>query len=334
MERVDYESLIIQDLVGHYERGELNLTPWYQRRSVWRKTQKAYLINTIHDRKPVPSIYIRHFVDLDTERSVREIVDGQQRVRCVIEYRNNEFAARHPGHEVPALYRDLSRTQRKRFLESALSVGYLIDASDADVIEIFARINSVSKTLNPQERRNARYSGEFKQFCLEEAICRLPFWRRHRVFTDAQIARMAEVQFVSDLAINMVEGLQDFNATKINDYYRRYDDEFNQSTEIKHRLDHAFNLLIDLPDDLLGRTIFSAPQLLLSLILVIDSDGTVRRQSIEECILELDTRVEAVRSGESSYALKTDMYEAFTSGNLHRIKSRALRDQRIRMCLR
>ena len=41
MERVDFESIIIQDLIGYYEREELNITPWYQRRSVWSQAQKS-----------------------------------------------------------------------------------------------------------------------------------------------------------------------------------------------------------------------------------------------------------------------------------------------------
>ena len=34
MERVDYESLIIQDLLNFYDDRSLNIEPWYQRRSV------------------------------------------------------------------------------------------------------------------------------------------------------------------------------------------------------------------------------------------------------------------------------------------------------------
>src|SRR5450759_2437100 len=58
MERVDYESLIISDLLGFYNTKSLDINPWYQRRSVWSPPQKAYLMNTIFEKKPVPSIYI------------------------------------------------------------------------------------------------------------------------------------------------------------------------------------------------------------------------------------------------------------------------------------
>ena len=282
MERVEYESLIIQDLIGYHDRSELNLSPWYQRRSVWTRPQKAYLINTIHENKPVPSLYIRHSVDFETERSIKEIVDGQQRVRCITEYRRNKFSAKHPNHSSLVKYSELTRRERIRFLQSSLSVGYLVGASDADVIEIFARINTVSKTLNPQEKRNAKFSGAFKQFCLAESVDRLPFWRQNAIFTDNQIARMLEVQFVSELAMNLVEGLQDFSAKKLNDYYDDHDEEFPPSNEIRGRLDRVFSILLALPNGLIKRTIFSAPQLLFSLILVLDSLQVVCTKTVEK----------------------------------------------------
>lgn len=52
MDRVNYQSMIIQDLVNDYKDKKLNLNPWYQRRSVWTKPQKACLINTLLERKP------------------------------------------------------------------------------------------------------------------------------------------------------------------------------------------------------------------------------------------------------------------------------------------
>jgi hypothetical protein len=60
MDRVDYQSMIIQDLVNDFNDDKLDLNPWYQRRSVWTRPQKAYLINTLLERKPIPALYIRH----------------------------------------------------------------------------------------------------------------------------------------------------------------------------------------------------------------------------------------------------------------------------------
>ena len=76
MERVDYQSLVIQDLINLDNSGELNLNPWYQRRSVWNESQKAYLINTLFERKPIPTLYIRHSIDFELQKSIKEVVDG------------------------------------------------------------------------------------------------------------------------------------------------------------------------------------------------------------------------------------------------------------------
>ncbi len=334
MERVDYESIMLQDLLGYFDRNELDIAPWYQRRSVWSKSQKAYLINTIHENKPVPSVYIRHTVDLESEKTIREVVDGQQRIRCVIEYRDDRFPATHPAHKTPVHYSRLRPRERVHFLQSALSVGYLIGASDANVMEIFGRINSIAKTLNPQEKRNALFSGAYKQFCLNEAVQRLEFWRTNRIFTDTQISRMLEVQFIADLAMNFSEGhLLDFSAKLLNMYYKRYDECFPRASEVSKRLDRSFSRLLSLPEGLIRGTIFSTPQLLFSLMMVLDSFSRIKHREVIECLIDIDSRVEAVRTGDRPDAMPANVYGAFTSGNLHRIRSRNARDLEFRSYL-
>ncbi|OWK19716.1 hypothetical protein AJ88_39020 [Mesorhizobium amorphae CCBAU 01583] len=237
---------------------------------MWSVPQKAYLINTIFEKKPVPSLYIRHQIDIDAEKSVKEVVDGQQRIRSIISYKANEFPARHPNHRRKVTFDELTRAEKGSFLQTALSAGYLIDADDSDVIEIFGRINSISKTLNPQEKRNAQYSGEFKQFSLREASMRLPFWRATGIFSATDISRMQEVQFISDLAINMIEGLVDFNSKKIDNYYRDYDEEFPQADEIATRMEGLFEKLAALPSETFKDTVFQQYQLAFSLMVVLD----------------------------------------------------------------
>ena len=165
MDRVDYEPLIVQDLINWEKHQELKLSPWYQRRSVWTTPQKSYLLNTLFEQKPVPTLYFRHNVDLEQDKSLREVVDGQQRIRAVLEYIKGDFSAFHPDRKRKVTYDELSSDQKKRFRATKLSGGWLLEATDADVIEVFGRLNSVAKTLNHQEKRNADFSGEFKQSC-------------------------------------------------------------------------------------------------------------------------------------------------------------------------
>jgi hypothetical protein len=329
MERVDYESLIIQDLLNFHNNESLDISPWYQRRSVWSVPQKAYLINTIFEKKPVPSVYIRHQIDIDNERSVKEVVDGQQRIRTIISYRANEFPARHPEHRGKVTFSELTRAQKSTFLATALSVGYLIGAEDSDVIEIFGRINSISKTLNPQEKRNAQYSGDFKQFTLSQASERLPFWRSTGVFSATDISRMQEVQFISDLVINLIGGLSDFNAKEIDRYYKEYDEDFPRADEIAERLDALFAKLGALPVEVFSDTIFKQYQLAFSLMVVLDRlrNHAISQAKTQEVIREVDAQVTAFKDLEVLTEEQTRFLDGFTGGNLHRIRTRRIRDE-------
>ncbi len=289
MERVDYQSLVIQDLINLDNSQELNLNPWYQRRSVWNESQKAYLINTLFERKPIPALYIRHSIDFEREKSIKEVVDGQQRVRAILGFVRGDFRALNPALGYKVWYADLSRTQKQQFLMTALPVGYLQGATDADVIDIFARINSVAKSLNSQEKRNAKFSGAFKQFCISESTKRLSIFRDYNIFTANDIARMMEVQFVSDLIINLKEGLTSYNSSKLDRYYSNYDDSFDDANAISEKLNSIFNLIGELGPDIFKNTIFSRPPVLFSLIMAVESDiENININRVKQSMIDID----------------------------------------------
>jgi hypothetical protein len=331
MERVDYESLIIADLLRFYADGTLDLNPWYQRRSVWSQPQRAYLINTVFERKPVPSVYIRQIIDLEREKGLKEVVDGQQRLRSIIGFRQGEFAAPHPNHPKKVLFSELTKREQAHFLETKLSVGYLIGAEDPDVIEIFGRINSISKTLNPQEKRNARYGGDFKRFCLKQAAIRLAFWRDAGIFSANDIARMQEVQFVSDVAINLIEGLTDFSASKIDRYYKFYDESFEHEQKLTEAFERIFSCLVSINPRAYHDTLFCVPQILFSLMIAMDETGFfLSGDRLAACLFEIDRLVRGYQELEELTAEQSNELSGFIGGNLHRIRARRIRSSLIR----
>lgn len=332
MERVDYESLVIQDLINIEAADELDLSPWYQRRAVWKTPQKAYLINSIFENKPIPTIYIRHDLDIDTEKSIKEIVDGQQRVRSVLEYAAGEYAARHPSHSKPVKYAELRPAERTQFKMTKLAVGYLINADDADVIEIFGRLNSVSKTLNAQEKRNAAFSGEMKQFCLKEAAERVKLWRELGVFSATDMARMLEVQFVSDIVLNLINGLSDFSSAKLDQLYRENDDSFPKRAAIRKRLNAVFTTIASLDPSVIRDTIFSRDPLFFSLVVVLDSATKVGRRRIEDGLQAIDDMFNSDVAFDERTAEEAAFVAACTAST-QRIKSRRIRDRYIRKAL-
>jgi hypothetical protein len=329
MDRVDYESMVIQDLINSHERGELNISPWYQRRAVWTNPQKAYLVNSIFETMPVPTVYIRHTLDLEREKTVKEVVDGQQRIRSILDYRANEFGARHPEHVRRVYFKDLSALQRQTFLMAKLPIAYLIGADDSDVIEIFGRLNAVSKTLNAQEKRSARYSGEFHQFCLREAVVRLPLWRNFNIFSATEISRMSEVQFTAELCMALVNGLTDFSAARIDAAYRLWDDEFPERDVVRDQLERVYQAVSSLHAETIKDTIFSRSPVFYSLVLVLAQQTKIPSASkLEEALSEIDLRFNDPRP--PAERPKEDLsFVAACTASTQRIRSRQVRSSYI-----
>jgi hypothetical protein len=219
------------------------------------------------------------------------VVDGQQRCRSIIDYKENAFAARHPEHRRRVLYRDLTPVQREAFLMAKLPVAYLIGADDSDVIEIFGRLNAVSKTLNAQEKRAAQYSGEFHQFCLREAVDRLSLWRGMNLFTATDISRMAEVQFTAELAMAMVNGMTDFSSARVDAAYRQWDEDFPERTMVADRLERVYSKVAALKPEVVKDTIFRRSPLFYTLVLVLDSLGRLPgKNALEQALVDIDAR--------------------------------------------
>src|SRR3954451_1238736 len=80
------------DLISFRESGSLELTARFQRREVWKTPAKSFFIDTLLRGYPVPPIYIRVTQDKDHTRTVREVIDGQQRLRAVLDFIDNKYA--------------------------------------------------------------------------------------------------------------------------------------------------------------------------------------------------------------------------------------------------
>src|SRR5712691_7928244 len=62
------------------------ITPKFQRRPVWRTPARSYFIDTMLRGMTVPPLYFRLTQNKSNTKTVREVVDGQQRVRSVMEF--------------------------------------------------------------------------------------------------------------------------------------------------------------------------------------------------------------------------------------------------------
>ena len=76
----------VNDFQEWDQRDALVLQPKFQRRLVWLPKPKSYLLDSIVRGFPIPPIYIREILDPDRRKTVREVVDGQQRMQTIPDF--------------------------------------------------------------------------------------------------------------------------------------------------------------------------------------------------------------------------------------------------------
>ena len=295
----------ISDFLGFSHSKALELNPPFQRRPVWPTKAKSYLIDTIVKGLPVPVIFLRERTDLNTLKTIREVVDGQQRLRTILSYiapdslpdfdedRDYFQVLRTHNSEIAKMdFGDIPTEYRQRILQYEFSVHVLpSDTDDADVLKIFARMNSTGTKLNNQELRNAEFFGEFKETAYQLALEQLDRWRSWRIFRDDQIARMAEVELTSELLIYLAEGIQQKTQASIDSFYRANDDEFKNGTKITTRFQKLFDLLDDILGADIANTVFHRPPLFYSLFACVDQVYPVKRSPKEITHSEFRNRI-------------------------------------------
>lgn len=247
IEKFRIQTYPISDFVGWQDRGELIISPSFQRRRVWTHRGKSYLIDTIVRGMPIPPIFIRQVIHPSLRRTVREVVDGQQRISAILDFINGEFTVL-PSHNsdiAKQKYDALPEHVQGAILSYPLSVNVLNINSDADVLDVFARLNSYSLPLNAAEKLNAKYTGAFRNAMNLMARKHLAYWSKHKILGNQQIARMGDVELTADLVVTMMTKLQS-GRTHIEPFYKKYDDEFPQERVVASQFDHTLSIIEEL----------------------------------------------------------------------------------------
>lgn len=215
------------DLFVWHEEGSLELSPKFQRRSVWSPAARSFFIDTLLRGFPVPPLHIRMIPGGPGARPHREVIDGQQRLRAVFDFMSGKFSINRAAHsDWPGKTMDqLEDGDRERLGLTQFHVYQYQAVDDATVLEIFSRLNTYSVALSKQELRNGKYFGEFKTLVYELARQYLEFWRGAGVFSETSIARMAEAEFVSELLVLQLDGFQD-KKSSLDSFYSGLDQEW------------------------------------------------------------------------------------------------------------
>jgi hypothetical protein len=210
--------------------GELEIKPPFQRNPVWSVRQQSALIDTILLEYPIPEIYMQDLTDAEgTQKFV--LVDGQQRIRAVLDFLAGEFELDEESPHWPGIaFEDLTTDDKKKLFEYNFIVRQLPDIPDDELRSIFQRLNRYTMTLNPQELRHATYWGPFIK--LMEEISDLESWNDWGIFSATDRRRMRDVEFISELAVAHLNGIQ--NKKKLlEEYYQQYEKAFDDAESLR-----------------------------------------------------------------------------------------------------
>ena len=227
-------TIDINQLISWDNSKELVLKPVYQRNKVWNDSARSYLIDSIMRNYPVPPIFMRDKLNLNERKTIREVVDGQQRISTILDFYNDKFCIKksHNKELGGKCFNNFSEEEKERFLTYKIIIEKITEKDDSLVFDMFARLNSNSMPLNKQELRNARYTGEFKVAAYEIALSYRDMFANYGIFTTSQLSRMMDVEFISTLMLEYDLGIVDISSTVIDRYYQTNNDNYHLRNEV------------------------------------------------------------------------------------------------------
>jgi hypothetical protein len=264
MKNFDTRVYNVSDFLEWRDNQQLDLSPDFQRRAVWSEKAKSYLVDTIVRGKPMPKILITQ--ELRDRRNVRVVVDGQQRLRAILGFIDGDFkiSRAHNRDFATLSFERLPREIRDDFLKYEIGVDLLYDVPYADLLDIFARINTYTVKLNQQERLNAKYLGYFKQSAYALGYRYINYFLESGVVSRAQVTRMAEAQLSSDLLVALCDGVQ--TNKSVENFYKKFEDQLGELDRWAGQFDSTMSYIGGVYEPAeLGNTNWARPPLFYSL---------------------------------------------------------------------
>lgn len=241
----------IIEIYKKMKSGQLNPSPDFQRKLVWKRQHKVNFIQTILMNYPFPEIYkAPGELNVESLNLIDQIVDGQQRVTTIRDFIDGEdiFALQ----RTPIKFASLSEQEKADFLNYEVSVRYLKNATKEQIKEIFQRINNTEYSLNSMERLNAQW-GDSEFVCYGKQIIEedlaldkdlltyvmgeedrhkfLNFFHARNIFTENDNNRMLSLQYILTLMATILRNSYFSRNNGTQRYIELYNDEFEDANE-------------------------------------------------------------------------------------------------------
>lgn len=177
----------IQSAYTWYRDDQLYVNRRYQRKLVWTLEEKQKLIESILKKYPVPAILI---AERDNSPGTYEIIDGLQRLQAIMafietafptpddKYFDLQYFPTAKGYADEGLFVPtetqayLSSREVSTILDYNLALSVMRNATEAEVNDVFNRVNTYGRRLSDQERRQSGVQNDFSNM-VREIACTL-----------------------------------------------------------------------------------------------------------------------------------------------------------------
>jgi len=334
IESIPSTNAKIIEIYNKIDSGSLILQPDFQRKLVWKKQHKFHFIDTVLLNYPFPEVYIASAeMDVDTITSKEIVVDGQQRLSTIVDYIKGEGDFENQNKVTP--FQKLDTDNKKNFLNYFVSVRDLKNLDESIVKNIFMRINNTEYSLNTVEKLNAQYGdSEFVIFCkqlaerefisnnentnaiVDEKVRVLvnDFFINNKVFTDNDMKRMNNLQYVMALVSTLIESDYFSRNLKVMGYIEKYNSDFDRQDIIENKITTAIDLYNSL-DLGIGSYWFSRTNVFT--LIVVFSNVNVDLYNLEELkklLLEMDVSSRKYFAGIEIEKIPNEQHKYFEYG--------------------
>ena len=174
MAELDSQPKSVQSIYAWYDEGKLFVNRRYQRKLVWTLAEKQKLVESVLRKFPIPAVLLA-----ERDNGSYEIIDGLQRLHTLISFIETAYPAlddkyfditqfptakrRADEGSFTALTGESYITLREvsAFLDYSLAISVMRGATEAEIDEVFSRINTYGHRLSDQERRQAGVQDDF-----------------------------------------------------------------------------------------------------------------------------------------------------------------------------
>jgi hypothetical protein len=192
----DWE-LRIHEIKGKIDRGELIPDPDWQRDYIWKLKDEQLLIDSIIRGVPIPKFYLTEEYNPEKGAAVHMVVDGQQRLKAVHRFLDNQFYIKIEGRKY--FFKDLDLATQEKITTYKLNGHYLGNFTQADINFLFQRLNRTGIKLTNIEEWNNEFTGTKILAMVKEIEQEHKPFYEDIIYTEGNIVRKLPLDDIIDL---------------------------------------------------------------------------------------------------------------------------------------